>query len=65
MSPRRPGRPKLSEPLYPVIVSWLMQDPLKGLILAASVCIVLWHLLDDAGWDLSFDDASDGDGGGD
>ena len=59
---RKRGRPRLSEPIYPLVVTWLTQDPIKGLIIAACVCIVLWHLLDDGSWDLSPEDASDGDG---
>jgi hypothetical protein len=52
----------LSEPLYPLVVTWLTQDPVKGLMLAVSVCIVLWHLLDDGGWNPSAEEASDSDG---
>ena len=52
----------MSEPLYPLVVSWLTQDPVKGLIVAAAVCIVLWHLLDDGGWNPSAEEALDGDG---
>ena len=63
MSPQSSRRRrKLSEPLYPLVVTWLAQDPVKGLMLAASACIVLWHLLDEGGWNPSADEASDGDG---
>jgi hypothetical protein len=51
---------------HSLAVAWAAQDPVKALIVAACVCIVLWYLLDDGGWDFDALDASDGgDGGGD
>jgi hypothetical protein len=60
------GRRKLFELDISHAIALITHGPLKALIVAVSVSIVLWCLLGDDGWDLGLDDASDGsDGGGD
>jgi hypothetical protein len=58
----------VSELGIPHAIALITQAPVKALIVAVCVSIVLWCLLgdDDGSWDLGLDDASDGgDGGGD
>ena len=59
----------MSELDIPHAIALITQAPVKALIVAVCVSIVLWCLLgdDDGFWDFGLDDASDGggDGGGD
>ena len=49
----------------PLVVAWIMQDPVRAITVAVCVCTVLWWLLDDDGWDPHAEHASDSGDGGD